>query len=518
MPIASLQLVQAASSFQFPNGVVPEFQSFNAYSMDGVTALGTVAKQCANNMPRTTQYIPVNLDTGWPVENLPAKLAPFTNSEGETISPLNLCYSEYAHVESVPPIPFVDVDDLMFPNRPRSDVFQELSFEDAIFGNKALGIHPLDPSKSQGPFLKSIGKTRSQCFDMERRVIAPFFRDILESYYQALKEGPCPMWINDTLKDELRDKARVLAGKSRLFYVMDLARLVVGKKIFGLFAQALEESPTEATIAVGINPTSLDWAHLASRLGLFSPDNDVWVFDQKKFDIKMRYNHTYNAALNILPRIHPDSRAIAAHYMQSYALQVHVTAGRRAYLTSGKNPSGDFLTSIKGSYVSAGLAKDFFSTIGVPFRATFYSDDALLTVPKKYKADPMDLKAFAASRYGLELTAVDKTPTILPVTAEQAEFLARRFVRRGDRILAPLDLSTIHAMLQYVKTDDESLIFEQVRSRINSALLESLQHGEAVYLDVLRVSRILADHYRVNFPIQTYAQASAALKAAHYFA
>jgi hypothetical protein len=260
-------------------------------------------------------------------------------------------------------------------------------------------------------------------------------------------------------------------------------RLVCGRRIFGRFAHALESNPTESSIAVGINPTSYQWSQLAPNLGLFNPKRKIWLFDQDRFDINIRYAVLERVWENIEPCIHPSLRTRARHYFESLAQQIHVW-GRNAYLTFGINASGDFLTSIIGSIVSMMAARGFFDFVGEEFKGTFYSDDSLITVKDTCKATPEQYRDYCRRVWGLFVTSADKTDDLTPVPPEKAVFLARRFVRDDDRVVwAPLDQPTIRSMLQYVRSDDFPTQQEQIASRIDSAFLEACQHDKSFYND-----------------------------------
>lgn len=513
MTRSMLKIDPTVTSLQ--NGNLPELQALTCDAPEGTTPFGIVNPKYRNQLPKESTLRRAKGETGWPVTQYPARLNKFT-VDGVEISPLKLAQSKYAKADDLKSIPKIDIDADLFPDLPRDHKFPGVTMHEAVFGAPAHNLKPLEPNASVGPHFKSMGKTRPTLIDFANKKLDPILINLVNLFRDGLLKGPIPVWVHDIMKDELRDEERVLLGKTRIIYVGDLVRLIMARMIFGPLVMHLDSNPVNSACAVGINATSVQWAALSSRLRLFDPTRKVWELDQENYDLKFGMPHQNYIADTLCPRLVDENVVLGRHYIESNVMQVHVVNGV-AYVTWGKNLSGCFLTSTSGGTVSIGSIRGYAHTVGEKdLRFTTYSDDQLATVPENSKATPAGYQKYAKDVWGLTVTAVDKTPVVGWTEPEQAHFLARRFRKTNEAVYAPLDLDTIHSMLQYVRVKGGIDEEDTMHSRIASALLESIQHGKEVYNDVLRASRDVANAYRINVPLPTFECALESLRSKHY--
>lgn len=494
----------------------PELQSFDGREIGSTLIYGEVIPQHRVKLNTASDYHPVPVPTPWPVESAPAKLAPF-DLDGQEVSPYFKALDKYKETGPVPLIDGPNIDHLLFPTTSPSVLFPQLSWEEAVYGTED-GIRCIDFDKSQGPYLKTLHKTRAECFDRANRTIKPWFQEILDKTWQYTKEGRLPRWINDHLKDELRDNERVKQGKTRIFYIVDLANLIVCRRLFGRYVAVLESYPTKSACAVGINPTSVQWAELAERLGLSDEDRVRWTADHSNFDLRMAYPHQLYAASIIVPRLVPESRLQATNYLLGVGSQYHVGM-KWYYVSHGINTSGEYLTSVIGTIINVGSVVDYLESVGVEdYRLTAYSDDLVLTIPKGTRANLNDCRDFIQRKWRLKWTAADKSDNLQEVSPQEVAFLSRTWVWTREAVWAPLPKSTIHGLLQWVTEVDPELQREQMISRTTTALTDAIQHGKSFYEEIQAQCLKVADYYNFSCRRETFERAKSRLLAAHYAA
>jgi hypothetical protein len=406
----------------------------------------------------------------------------------------------------------------LLPRTPPHVKAQIATWEEAAFGSEALSIPPLDKDTSVGPYFRSKGlKQRSDLLDFDEKKLRPVLQQRCDEIWDALDRGPIPLWVEADLKDELRDLERVALGKSRLFYVMDIAFLIVQNRLCGNYASLIKADPTIGTCAVGINPTSIQWGQLRKR---FEIPGNLWAFDIKGYDIHIRSPSLLRCADAQNQRMVVEQRRVQNMYL-SLGLQFHVQ-NSMMYHVGDINPSGHIMTSIVGSMVNTDCISTFAHVKNLEVDFTTYSDDNIIIHPFKNGVSQRPvIKEFcehAEKNFGLIYTSVEKDDNLAEITISQAEFLSRNFVPRDGLVWAPLPKSTIRAMLQWVRSDTSESEVEQIRQRCSSALLEALQHPPSFYEEIKEGVLNLASEYHFNPKVLPYDSMRAVLIAQHYSA
>jgi len=501
---------------EYASAALPARQSLVVDHIPGTGAYGLIAKENRAHANTKNEIVPIPIKSPWPVTMAPTRLAPFINEKGERVSPLSLAWDKLGQVAPYRPVEAVSVDHLWFPNTTKDVLFDHLpSWEAAVFGDGG-SIKSIDPSTSVGPVLKLINATRRDLIDFEARTISPVLTRMLDEAWDRLATQPYPLWIEENLKMELRENERVALGKTRIYYVCDLVYLLVCRRAFGSWVAALESNPADSACIIGINMTSVDAAHLASRMKLWDPSYDQFTGDFERYDITIPYVALVNFAAEVNTRFPSHAHLRNRNIILCAGIQVHV-ANSVGFLVYGIDPSGIYLTSIIGSYVQMEGVASYMASRGVSsFHLATYSDDGWLSVPHHYGFQRKKLSEWFFARYGLVWTAADKSEDNGPVSPDQVTMLKRSFCRRDGIVYAPLPASTVHSILQYTHASEGELAREMIKSRIQSALLESIQHGEKFYEDVRAFATKLASHYGLNFSSQKYRVAQRALLEAHY--
>jgi hypothetical protein len=191
------------------------------------------------------------------------------------------------------------------------------------------------------------------------------------------------------------------------------------------------------------------------------------------------------------------------------------------------NPSGNLLTSHFGSFWHCVAYSAYFaqtdSTARDGWQGAFYSDDAIVTVPRNSTANLPDAAHYMLKHFGLTVTAEDKTMNFRDHTSwEDVSFLKRRFVRvsieRREFIKAPLDLSSLREQLLWTKAPDGNSEFEEMQQKFQGLSYEAWQHGEGVYEEFARWAKLAGMVYNRSIHFPDYKTTEAEILKRHYLA
>jgi len=504
---ASLQIVE-----------LPQVETFEVPLLAGTTPEGKLVPKDRHHMSMKTTYYPSRLSLDWPRNRSPAHLAPFVDAKGVRISPL---YKALGTLGARIPVPLLTdvphvVDAAILPTCPPDKLARIASWEEAAFGSSELGIEPLDLTASVGPTLKSRGITsRRDVLDPKTKTIAPVLKVMCDEMWNALGKGPITLRVAENLKDELRDNDRVALGKTRIFYILDLAFLIVQNRLAGHFASMVKTDPTRGSCAVGINPTSMQWGKLAKRF-LDRPGRLI-AFDIERYDVNVRGPAIMRFADLHAKRVETEQFRVRNMYA-SLLLQYHVI-NQELHFVGDINPSGHILTSILGSGVNTDVVCSYALSRRLQVDLTTYSDDNIVIFPhvngKPQDVDLEDFRSYARQTFGLNYTAADKTPELRFLLPTEIQFLSRSFVPRDGHWWAPLPEDTIMGMLLWMTESRDSELV-QIKSRITSAITEALQHPQPFYDKIAAGVRNLCTQYSINYPILPYYQARMLLIKEHY--
>jgi hypothetical protein len=523
-PQSTFDILGPSAQCSVQDSFLPTITSVGGRSIPGTSAVGKVDSRYYKHVNSKTALTPSRLSLPWPKESAPARLIPFERElpDGTTewVSPLQIANSKLGarptmvYNKDLPNL----IDHYLLPRTPPHVKAQIATWEEAAFGSEALSIPPLDKDTSVGPYFRSKGlKQRSDLLDFDEKKLRPVLQQRCDEIWDALDRGPIPLWVEADLKDELRDLERVALGKSRLFYVMDIAFLIVQNRLCGNYASLIKADPTIGTCAVGINPTSIQWGQLRKR---FEIPGNLWAFDIKGYDIHIRSPSLLRCADAQNQRMVVEQRRVQNMYL-SLGLQFHVQ-NSMMYHVGDINPSGHIMTSIVGSMVNTDCISTFAHVKNLEVDFTTYSDDNIIIHPFKNGVSQRPvIKEFcehAEKNFGLIYTSVEKDDNLAEITISQAEFLSRNFVPRDGLVWAPLPKSTIRAMLQWVRSDTSESEVEQIRQRCSSALLEALQHPPSFYEEIKEGVLNLASEYHFNPKVLPYDSMRAVLIAQHYSA
>lgn len=458
----------------------------------------------------------------------PARLKPFVNAAGETISPLNVSFKKFENkrLKELPDeFRHPDVVKGVFtPDKPWQRL-RELTIEEAINGVPEWGnCHCIDMKTSAGVGYVNHGIKRkelfykkfSQRYGKEIYLPIPVLLAQIEAMVAQVRAGKIPRCMAlGLLKDEKRPKSRVEAGASRLFYAADLVHLIVSRIFLGGLLSASETNPSQSDVMVGINPLGPEWHMLfkrisnASTYALTSTDIEGWdinfiLYTVGIFCMLLAYN---------FPKL-PPAYLMGVHCMLWSSTMPFVFIGNKVFwmfiMCSGTLATSWFNT-VANSMLHRGLFKrmindfveseefaglpeanqDFISNISFDsaIRGGFFGDDNTQGV------HPMLQEVYngqTLAKYRLDIlnwvtTDPMKGKDIKKFDSYEDTVLLKRFFRDDSGIVkGALDKTTIEGMLLWF-TKGENPDYTQQAINIHVALRESYFWGEQYFTEMRKI-------------------------------
>ena len=362
--------------------------------------------------------------------------------------------------------------------------------------------NPLNRSSSPGyPWIRTrVGKGKMKWTSDpqgEYKMHVELEKAIEEREFMALNNERYPtVWI-DTLKDERRPLEKVRIGKTRVFAAGSMDFIVCFRKYFLGFCAHVAENRINNEVAVGINPYSYDWTHLARHLKKFG--NNVVAGDFGNFDGTL--------ILQILEEIGEmicewyddgeENKQIRRILWKELINSVHIEGNNLYFWTHG-HPSGHPLTAILNSLYNSVVCrivfvlsarkagkfvtmKDFNENVSM----ISYGDDNVLNISDRvidYFNQHSMSECFA--EIGMEYTdelkssAADAKPFR---RLEEVSFLKRKFRWDEERqcYAAPLDYSVCMEMVNWIRGELDPE--EACCTNCQTSAMELSLHGKEVF-------------------------------------
>ncbi|DAZ87503.1 TPA_asm: polyprotein, partial [Neosmilaster georgianus associated picornavirus 4] len=305
---------------------------------------------------------------------------------------------------------------------------------------------------------------------------------------------PCFMF-SETLKDEKRPLHKVLEGKTRVFSVGSFETMLAVRRYFFNFMGHMMENHIEGECSVGINPHSQEWGMLFRDA---RSRGDFWVAgDYGAYDKVLPYQILMAACrvVNICMQDGKENCLVRERLMMACVLGFRVARGT-VFRSHHGMPSGVPITAVLNSVCNSLLVRYVslmnLKNMGIPplARSSFlggfkdnvslkcYGDDHIIRVSSFYsRYINMQTLHDGFAAMGLQYTNADKTTIVDEFVPEhKLSYLKRKFVTHEGEIKAPLDLTSIHEMINWVRKSNSPKI--AVQDNVLVALLEMTHYGQ----------------------------------------
>lgn len=397
------------------------------------------------------------------------------------------------------------------------------TMEQVLFGDPDNGIEalPCDTSvtkefKDQGFEIRSQPleekpSNKKKLWNKHTREISSELVDSMNELHSNIvnDEVEVRSYSEACLKDELRDTPRVLAGKTRMFFVSSLTIAIMCCMYFKPIFDKMKKSMWDSSCKVGINPLGYEWKDLWAWLNEY--DGKLIGSDCAGWDYSIWYFWTYLYGLWACHcyKVSPDSKL--GKILMKLARTVVgciFCRGGFAYLLERGVSSGHYCTSNFNTFVNYCVHKTIFNLkrpwTDMQFkdfvRFVAYGDDNLA----KLKEEILEwynmlvlAKAFA-TMFGMNYTTPGKDAVTKPwLTTEEITFLCRKFrpiEHEGANVAvaAPLDKESIYGMLAWIRTPKpqtrpDGTVFtptveHQLKENMKTALMEMSLYPKREYM------------------------------------
>jgi hypothetical protein len=343
-------------------------------------------------------------------------------------------------------------------------------------------------SKRKG---KHEGKTKWLGSDENFKLDPDLEEEMLTRIARAKEGKRTPTIFVDTLKDERRPLGKVQVGKTRVFSAGPMDFTLVFRMYFLGFAAHVMRNRIDNEISVGTNQYSYDWDRTAQKMQ--TKGDKVIAGDFSNFDGTLVLPILYKI-LEIINDFYDDGNdMIRLVLWKEIVNSVHLH-GNDVYLWTHSQPSGCPITAILNSlYNSVSMRYVWMEVMPDEYKnmrsfnkhvaMVSYGDDNLINISDAVIEFFNQITIAAGyEKLGMIYTDESKSGDMVPYRRlEECNYLKRGFVFSEDEMkwLAPLDLSTILEMTNWIRGDDDPL--ECTLVNVETSIYELSYHGEEVY-------------------------------------
>lgn len=371
------------------------------------------------------------------------------------------------------------------PNTVRAGVLDTYT---TIFGNDNIDSMA-SQSKYVGFFF--MPRKKKELVNYETKYVDPDILKRVQDYEELAKLGPINPFVQQFAKDELLDRAKVETAEPqcRIINGHDLAYNIVLRKYFGKTLSQIARQWHKGSIALGLNPHSIDWQFVSSKV--FQHRNIIGGDIKKEEATTTSFFSKLFADFIISRGDYTDVEANVvrnlAAGLDSYYLH---TKNGGVYKTTRGHSSGHLLTFFYNSFVVWTALKILFLQLypdeEFEKEVSLYvgGDDHLGSVSEK--CDRFNMTYISKAMYdnfGIHFTTPSKKTAESPWLEDEEDlnFLGRAFCLSKGKILAPLRVSAMYNMQLYASKVVGMTKKEVIAVRTDAAFREWVLYGESRY-------------------------------------
>lgn len=386
-------------------------------------------------------------------------------------SMMNLCpntlWAGFAHTNKVDYVP------------------KRLTMEQALFGIPGI-LSSMDGSSSPGMTGLYNRQKRNDYFNLDEQWISEEFRSRVEEYREIAKTGNIPVMDGvENLKIELR----AINKPPRMFCGVGSEHVTWTKMVLGDLLNHLKKHNWMSSCAVGINPHSMEWHILGTKV--LQPGMNRIGGDFSGCDVTVPHYVTHllflfaNSWYNYVPES-DDYKELDA-CCQSIAQMFRVRQ-REVFMLNRGHASGHYLTSFYNSFWGFVMHRYIFltqypeSTEEEWYDAVnlvVFGDDNIGCVSPDYpKFNMVEISNIIRKEFGMIYTLPNKKEVTEPYINDAVpEFLSRTFRLEKGIYRGPLNKDSIYGMLLYVRKSSVNSAAEQLSQNLGTAEMEMYHYG-----------------------------------------
>lgn len=503
--------------------VMPTLDDAKFASIDLETAIypyGCVTGKFAHAQSSKTQYVQSPIQGVYPVECEPNPLGPNDKRLPKGCNPLSAGIAN----KGLPPLDFSsdlldaaaeDLERIILTQvKPTRSQIGVVPLEQAVCGVAGLdGFDMIEMSTSCGYPLSAIKPSgasgKKWLFDLEEVKSGEWrlkgMHDELKRLYtletEMRKRGVKPFTVFvDCLKDTCLplEKCRVV-GKTRIFSISPVQYTMAFKQYCLDFMSSYQAARFNAEHAIGINPQSLEWTELTSRL--LKKSKCIVTGDYKNFGpglMKICVNKAKNIILSWYKHYGASSEHIKVlDILFSEIIDAYYLGGNLIYQTPCGIPSGSPITAPLNSMVNSLyiryvygclINRDFSKFLDNVFLCTYGDDVVMSVVPEIVDRFNARTMSEVFKDYNITFTDQDKSNNCVEYRdIRTATFLKRDFlphpVRQGVWI-GRLEKRSIQNILNWVHRRGN--ISDNIKENASMAFQLAVEWGPDYYNDMCR--------------------------------
>lgn len=341
-----------------------------------------------------------------------------------------------------------------------------------------------------------------------------FVQHLISCEHRAMNgEDINTFWVA-TLKDELRKKEKVDAGKTRVFEQPSLEYTILMRRYFGHFVNWFKENYGFGLMhSIGVDKDEV-WGEYYRELT--SRGDNVFDIDFSNYD-----GSVTPAACDFFLAVTdayygPEDRKV--RHSLIHALRcAKIIVGKNLVQTTQGNKSGNPLTDVFNSVTNAWFIllcwKEGSSKVGLTINDFYdkvscitYGDDIIATVDDdaKHRLN-RKICAEVAEKIGMVVTSAAKTGEMVEFDSiKDCTFLKSKFVPAQDAVLCPLPFDTLYRELRWERRNNvgDALLLQQ---RIECALDMAVHMGKDQYDKLVQHLRDIGYYeYSTNHDYRTH--------------
>jgi hypothetical protein len=449
-------------------------------------------------------------DTYFKSPNAPARLAPFTDKEGNRIDPFDIAFQGYCPGFVYIPEKVVEkatrsLFDYLTHNSTQGCAKCVLTFEEAVLGDgPGSALSSIPRSTSSGYPYNVTTKPSNKVyffgdgmdFDLSTPEAQELKREVQRVELLAMQNIRSNHIFTDTLKDETRKKAKVFAGKTRMFSGSPLVYFLLCRMYFGSFSKWMIMNKLQNGVSIGVNEFSSQWDLVARLLNQFGTGRNKGAGDFEGLDKRELpiFHQFLGEMVNEWYGEDPVGNRVRSILLLDLTNSLHVNRGVLMYW-HGSMPSGHFLTAMFNSL-----------TVQLMFRVCWHwavecrldgshdfnkhvyllvlGDDNVFSVHPEY-IDYFNEKVIAEQmvKLGHVYTSADKETVLTEQLHDLTEvtFLKRKWVydERSGRYVGPLALDSVLDIANWVKKGGNPI--GDTENNVQVVLHELALHGKSVF-------------------------------------
>lgn len=310
-----------------------------------------------------------------------------------------------------------------------------------------------------------------------------------------------PFVFTNIPKDEAVKKGK---EKVRIMSAGDIFGLTLMRKYCMSLSKLVIDNQFLFECSVGIVTPSKQWDAAAKHLLHFG-DGRLIAGDYSAFDQFMPADYierAFNILIHIAERAGYSDTAISVlKTMASEISHPLYESNGEFFLGHGSNPSGHGLTSIINSIVNSLYLRTCYYRLyaGKPpgsfsdnVNLLTFGDDNIMGVSERASLFNHVTIAAAMRECGVTYTTADKTPVVKEyISLSECTFLKRRFIFREEFgcYVGPIEIGSIYKSLHSTVRSKSISAEQQVADTIDTAMLESVFHGEEFYVSMRSLLR-----------------------------